>query len=136
MFILFPTFPVKTYAPPAGAVMIMPVAPTRGTAFRPMFSIIRFVLIVGVIFYYSPVRERGDGPALDPLLGRGRGASEPAPAAPETAGRLEAIWKALPDGAKQAVIDRILTSPGPVATATDTLHPDERHPAYGNKPRI
>jgi hypothetical protein len=30
---------------------------------RFMFSILRFILIVGTIFYFSPVRQRGEGTA-------------------------------------------------------------------------
>jgi hypothetical protein len=97
-----------------------------------MFSILRFILIVGAIFYYSPARQRSDTPAsVEALPGHGTA---------EAADRLETVWQALPDSAKQAVLDRILAAgPGSAPKATDTLRPGDRHPAYrpdGNKPRI
>jgi hypothetical protein len=98
-----------------------------------MFSILRFILIVGAIFYYSPVRQRSDMPAsVEALPGRGT---------TEAADRLETVWQALPESARQAVLDRILATGGSGAAskATDTLQPGDRHPAYrpdGNKPRI
>jgi hypothetical protein len=108
-----------------------------------MFSILRFILIVGAIFYYSPVRQHGDGlAAVAAYLTPKR--SEPAAALPAQApaagepGHLENVWRALPDSAKQAMVDRILTSSGlPVAGAgrpTDTLLPQDRDPA-ASKPR-
>ena len=98
-----------------------------------MFSIFRFILIVGVIFYYSPVREQVAGPlSLDSWLAP----KTEAPAAPEPtaqAGHLEKVWQALPDGAKQAVIDKILTTsgfPAPPAKGTDTLQAQDRQPQW------
>ena len=106
-----------------------------------MFSIIRFILIVGVIFYYSPVRQKGDGTAaLEALLtpkAKEAAPADPAPS-PEGPGHLETVWKALPEGAKQAVVDKILTSSGfPLAGApqpTDTLRPEDRA-AAASRPR-
>ncbi|MEE1611262.1 hypothetical protein [Microvirga sp. CF3016] len=105
-----------------------------------MFSILRFILIVGAIFYYSPVRQQGEaGAAVGALLAPNK--TEPAAdRAPATSapGHLETVWKALPDSAKQAVVDRILTSSGlPMAGSAkpaDTLRPEDREPA-ASKPR-
>lgn len=106
-----------------------------------MFSILRFIFIVGAIFYYSPVRQQGEaGAAVEALLAPKK--TEPAAADREPAtsapGHLENVWKALPDSAKQAVVDRILTSSGlPMAGAArpaDTLRPEDREPA-ASKPR-
>jgi hypothetical protein len=105
-----------------------------------MFSILRFIVIVGAIFYYSPVRQQGEGTAAIEALFTPK-KSEPAPAAPppaaDASGHLETVWKALPDSAKQAVVDKILTTSGfPVAGASrssDTLRPEDREPA--SKPR-
>ncbi|WP_262299961.1 hypothetical protein [Microvirga sesbaniae] len=115
-----------------------------------MFSILRFILIVGAIFYYSPVRRHGEGAAdLQALL-----APKASEAVPERAtaegrpGHLETVWKALPDSAKQAVVDKILTTSGfPTAAPakpsdikpsdtkpSDTLRPEDRAPA-ASKPR-
>ncbi len=106
-----------------------------------MLSIIRFILIVGAIFYYSPVREKGEGTAAIEAFFTPK-AKEPAAASPPPAtdgpGHLETVWKALPDSAKQAVVDKIMTSSGfPLADAsrsTDTLRPEDRAPA-SSKPR-
>jgi hypothetical protein len=107
-----------------------------------MFSILRFVLIVGVIFYYSPVRQRGEGP--DPVQDffAPKTMEQAAPVATSPApdgapGHLETMWQALPDGAKQAVVDKILTTSGltPAAPgASDTLKPEDRAPST-HKPR-
>ncbi len=106
-----------------------------------MLSILRFILIVGAIFYYSPVRQKGEGTAaLEALFARK--ASEPAapsrPTASEGPGHLETVWKALPDSAKQAVVDKIVTSSGfPLADASkpaDTLRPEDRASTV-SKPR-
>lgn len=108
-----------------------------------MFSILRFIVIVGAIFYYSPVRQMGDGAAaVDSLLGWTKSAQEArgAPATPETSARLENMWQALPESAKQAVIGKILTTSGASAETKpkDTLQATDRHPAWrgdANKPR-
>lgn len=106
-----------------------------------MFSILRFILIVGVIFYYSPVRQKGEGTAAFEAFftPKASDATSTAPT-PATAGpgHLETVWKALPDSAKQAVVDKIVTSSGlPLADTskpTDTLRPEDR--ALGaSKPR-
>ena len=105
-----------------------------------MFSILRFILIVGAIFYYSPVRQHGDMPASIAALWA-PAKTEAAVPAPESADRLDMMWQALPESAKQAVLDKILTTSGLGAApkAADTLQPGDRHPAFrpnGDKPRI
>jgi hypothetical protein len=105
-----------------------------------MFSILRFVLIVGVIFYYSPVRQKDAGP--DPLQAffAPKATEQAAPVAPATegsSGHLETMWQALPTTAKQAVVEKILTTSGltPASSkATDTLQPEDRQ-AGGHKPK-
>ena len=119
--------------------MVMHIPPLSGNNSRHMFSIIRFILIVGAIFYYSPVRQQGEGTAaIEAFFTPKKGApAAPAPVQ-EGSGHLETVWKALPDGAKQAVVDKILTTSGlnPVGPAKsfDTLRPEDRElPA--SKPR-
>ncbi len=105
-----------------------------------MFSIVRFILIVGAIFYYSPVRQQGEGTAAVEALFTPK-KSEPAPVTPsptaDAPGHLETVWKALPDSAKQAVVDKILTTSGfsgsDASNSSDTLRPEDREPA--SKPR-
>lgn len=106
-----------------------------------MFSLLRIVLVVGVIFYLSPVRQGGDPlAAIGSLVGW---ASEPqAPAAQPPAtrmpaadapGKLETAWQALPETAKQALVNEIVSHTG-VGTkqqaATDTLHAEDKKPAW------
>jgi glycerate kinase len=95
-----------------------------------MFSILRFVLIVGAIFYYSPVRQGGDGSAsVESLFGVTAGTAVPNTAADAATDRLEAMWQALPGAAKQAVMEKLLTTSGlesPDAKANDTLLPTDR----------
>jgi len=101
-----------------------------------MFSILRFVVIVGVIFYYSPVRQRGEepDPIQDFLAPKKMELVAPVtmpPTSDGAPGRLESVWQALPDGAKQAVVDKILTTSGltpGAAKASDTLKPEDRAP--------
>ncbi|MXQ14490.1 hypothetical protein [Microvirga makkahensis] len=102
-----------------------------------MFSILRFILIVGVIFYYSPVRDHGESP--DPTLdsaapGHTEHAGPVAPPLPSDGapGHLEAVWQALPDSAKQAVVEKILAASGLTSAApkpSDTLRPEDRAPS-------
>lgn len=106
-----------------------------------MLSILRFILIVGVIFYYSPVRQQSEGTAaLEALFTpkAGAPAAQSPATAPEGPGHLETVWKALPNNAKQAVVDKILTSSGlPLADASrpaDTLKPEDRA-LTASKPR-
>ena len=102
-----------------------------------MFAILRFILVVGVIFYYSPVRQQGEGiSAIDAWLTPKRGvpaAASPALPAESSPGHLETVWQALPNGAKQAVIDKILTTSGltgPEAKAKETLQAGDRQPGW------
>jgi hypothetical protein len=105
-----------------------------------MFSILRFVLIVGAIFYYSPVRQKDAGP--DPLQAffAPKATEQAAPSAPSTegsSGHLETMWQALPGTAKQAVVEKILTTSGLTPTApkaSDTLQPEDRQ-VGAHKPR-
>jgi hypothetical protein len=104
-----------------------------------MFSALRIVAIVGVIFYLSPVRDLGDGQASRDAAHRVTHADAPRPSA-EPAARLDSLWKLLPDSAKEAVLERILTSalgpapavstPPALAPATDTLQPEDLQPAW------
>jgi hypothetical protein len=140
LFILFSISSRGFYAALPAYVMVLHRSSFQATG-RFMFSILRFILIVGAIFYYSPVRQQGEGTAaveafLTPKKSH-PAAGSPAPGA-DNAGHLETVWKALPDGAKQAVVDKILTTSGfPVAgpaKSSDTLRPEDREPA-ASKPR-
>jgi hypothetical protein len=113
--------------------MVMHISPPSGNNSRHMLSIIRFILIVGVIFYYSPVRQQGEGTAAIEAFFTPKKSEPAVPAsipAQDNPGHLETVWKALPDSAKQAVVDKILTTSGlnPVgpAKSSDTLRPEDR----------
>jgi hypothetical protein len=97
-----------------------------------MFSLLRIVLIVGVIFYHSPVRNPADGWGV-----RERPTDSLKDEAPA---RLEAVWGALPERARQSIVDRIVMSAvgsaNPATAAlkhtppTDTLEPQDLQPAW------
>lgn len=103
-----------------------------------MFSLLRAALVIGTIFYFSPVRNLPDANlSLDALFGS---AAHPADqlrqSASGTPERLQAVWNALPESARQAVLDKIM--PTPVARTvearrvpqTDTLQPEDHRPAW------
>jgi hypothetical protein len=108
-----------------------------------MFSLLRVVIVVGVIFYLSPVRQGGDPIAyVSSLLGWGEEAPARQAGTPtaESSPKLETLWKALPDTAKQAIVDEILNRSGIGSTAarpaasTDTLHANDKKPAWRGDP--
>ncbi|MBM6592410.1 hypothetical protein [Microvirga pudoricolor] len=108
-----------------------------------MFWLLRAAVIVGVIFYLSPVRQGGDPLALASAalgwIGIVPASGSPTPH-PETGAKLETLWKALPDTAKQAVVDELVNRSGlaPAPKGADTLHPGDRKPAWrgeGHKPQ-
>jgi hypothetical protein len=78
-----------------------------------MFSALRIIVIVGVIFYLSPVRH-GEGPPAriaDLIRGQDLGGPGKAPVpavAVEETPRLQSLWQALPDGARKAVVDEVV----------------------------
>lgn len=112
-----------------------------------MFSVLRTVFIVGLIFYYSPVRQAA--PESGPLTALLNGIEGPATPAAETAleppsrkppSELDALWDALPESAKQSIVDRIVAAilgPAPdrrqealLRQPTDTLEPEDFQPAW------
>jgi hypothetical protein len=101
-----------------------------------MFFLLRAALIIGVIFYFSPVRhEGGSATGLDAAAGWSRDPSRAALDAAGHAGELQSLWEALPDDAKKAALDRLLASApdhpsGEPPSATDTLLPDDLKPAW------
>lgn len=136
LFILIQGSGPAPYEPGPAMVMVKHLS-HPGSEERVMFSLLRAVVIIGAIFYYSPVRQsHGDAWPLDGLLAWGtqkvdsKSASTEVPAADAPA-RLETMWKALPDSAKQAVIDKIMATSGlgagtPSVPAGDTLKPSDR----------
>ena len=104
-----------------------------------MFSLLRAALVIGAIFYFSPARHDSntDTVTLANLLGA---ATQPFDTLKETATgspqRLEAVWNALPDSARKAVVDRIVAAPADNRgeakrpPQTDTLLPEDHRPAW------
>ena len=103
-----------------------------------MFSLLRAALVIGAIFYFSPVRHESntDTVTLANLLGA---ATQPFDTLKETATgspqRPEAVWNALPDSARQALLDKIVAAPANRGDTkhppqTDTLLPEDHRPAW------
>jgi hypothetical protein len=102
-----------------------------------MFSTLRAVIIIGVIFYLSPVRQGAERPArVDEMVKWGQdtlatGASVPL----DKAAQLQSLWQALPDSAKKSITDQASNSstgrPGsPLPATTDTLTPGDLQPHW------
>ena len=109
-----------------------------------MFSTLRAAVIIGAIFYLSPVRQGGDRPVrLDDVVKWSREAAPAAVAAPlDQAAQLQSLWQALPDSAKPALTNRSAGASAPHAAppardaaATDTLLPDDLQPQWRGEPR-
>src|SRR4051812_35601632 len=110
LFILFAIFrPGVLRAHDCAGYGEAPGAARRRDPHLAMFSALRIVTIVGVIFYLSPVRDLGDGPALRDAARRVSRPDTPRPST-DSAAHLDSLWKLLPDSAKDAVLERILTS--------------------------
>ena len=98
-----------------------------------MFSLLRAALVIGAIFYFSPVRQGSNETlSLDALAGAAIRAPEKIGPTPE---RLQAAWSVLPESAKQAVLDRIAAPQAPRGgeirpPQTDTLLPEDHRPAW------
>jgi hypothetical protein len=77
-----------------------------------MFSTLRVVAVVGVIYYLSPVRHEDAKAGMEHVVAWGKGLVAPPARDASSAERIEALWKALPDDAKQAALDRMLSEAG------------------------
>jgi hypothetical protein len=103
-----------------------------------MFSTLRIAAVIGVIYYLSPVRHEDAKAGVQHVVAWGKGLVLP-DRETNSAERLEALWKALPEEAKQAAIDRVLAEAGkqfPHASA-DAVRPEPlpQKPAEAKKPR-
>ena len=99
-----------------------------------MFAVLRIVAVIGVIFYFSPVRLGADRPS------HGGAREPPATTPPVEALAADAVWRTLPTAAKQALLEPMFASalgtdaprgsePLPVP-ARDTLEPEDLQPAW------
>jgi hypothetical protein len=105
-----------------------------------MFSTLRIAVVVGVIYYLSPVRHEDAKAGVEHVVAWGKGLMTPSREASQ-AERIEALWKALPEDAKQAALDRVLAEAGkqlPYA-AGEVLRPEPApaapRPADAKKPK-
>lgn len=97
-----------------------------------MFSTLRIAAIVGVIYYLSPVRNEDARAGVEHVVAWGKGlvlpTREPSREATQ-AERLEALWKALPEEAKQAAIDRVMAEAGRhLQSPAEPARPEPVHP--------
>jgi hypothetical protein len=113
-----------------------------------MFSALRIIVIVGVIFYLSPVRQ-GEGPParMHDLVRGSRDWSQdpwgpsriPAPtAAVDETPRLQSLWQALPDSARKAVVDEVVelgTGGLTARPAQEAAHPGAHQPTLPGEAR-
>jgi hypothetical protein len=80
-----------------------------------MFSTLRIAAVIGVIYYLSPVRNEDALAGIGHVAAWGKGLVVPTREATREATateRLETLWKALPEDAKQAALDRVLAEAG------------------------
>jgi hypothetical protein len=120
-----------------------------GAKFRAMFSALRIVVAVGVIFYLSPVREplRRTGSAERAAPVRDAvGATLDEGSSDRHAASADNLLRALPAAAKQSLLDRLIAAAtGSVvsassdhaagAAATDTLEPEDLKPTWRGAPQ-
>lgn len=110
-----------------------------------MFSLLRIAVVIGVIFYLSPVRNEDGLSALTSWFGwSDTPKATPSVSAPDNAAHLETVWKALPETAKSAILAKILAETGIAGGAaskqpTDTLHAEDKKSAWkgdAHKPKL
>jgi hypothetical protein len=80
-----------------------------------MFSTLRIAAVIGVIYYLSPVRNEDAKAGLEQVVSWSKELVQPSRESNRemnSAERLEVLWKALPEDAKQAAIDRVLAEAG------------------------
>jgi hypothetical protein len=108
-----------------------------------MFSALRIFVVIGVIFYFSPVRNDDSIPGdIEPIAewGKAKAAPEGASSLTDGAARLETLWRALPDSAKEALVERLVASSSRAQAASppearlpspsDTLQPEDLQPRW------
>jgi hypothetical protein len=109
-----------------------------------MLSTLRVAVVIGIIFYLSPVRHgNGRSVSLDDVVKWSQDTVPSGMAAPvEQAAQLGSLWRALPDGARTALAEQIAgtnpsgsTLPAPSARAADTLIPDDLKPVWRSDAR-
>jgi hypothetical protein len=108
----------------------------RRPDFETMFFLLRATLIIGLIFWFSPVRrESGSMPSPDTVAGWSRATPGAALDPVEQVGHLQSLWETLPDGVKRAAVGGLFASapvrpPGPQNESSDTLLPEDLKPVW------
>lgn len=121
-----------------------------------MFFLLRAGLVIGLIFYFSPLRPNLEAPSLDGLVASALEVVTPAPVTPPTkpaapdappaglpgtVAEAERLWRGLPPEARQAVLDRLKAQAASSLSeavaavqnprsGVDTLRADDRRPAW------
>jgi hypothetical protein len=102
-----------------------------------MFSTLRAVIIIGVIFYLSPVRQGGERPArVDDVVKWGQDTLATSASIPlDKAAQLQSLWQALPESAKKSVTDQVSGSStgragSSLPATSDTLTPGDLQPHW------
>jgi hypothetical protein len=85
-----------------------------------MLALLRFIAIVAVIFYLSPVRREPDAPRLEEVRAWAEGRL-PADA--------KALWESLPEGAARPLAGPALRQAAGLARPSDAPRPPGPHPA-------
>jgi hypothetical protein len=109
-----------------------------------MFSALRVLVVIGVIFYFSPARHGNEPPVrMDDLvrwsqdrIGQDRngqdriGQDSGSNAGPVAqAGHLQSLWQALPDSAKKAVVEEVVGIGSDAAASHSAQPADQPHVA-------
>jgi hypothetical protein len=97
-----------------------------------MLSTLRIAAVIGVIYYLSPVRNEDAKAGVDHMVSWGKGLIQPSRESNRemnSAERLEALWKALPEDTKQAAIDRVLAEAGRQIPLGTSEHARPHEPA-------
>ncbi len=128
-----------------------------------MFFLLRAGLVIGLIFYFSPLRPNLEAPSLDGLVASALEVVTPAPVTPPTkpaasegppaglpgtVAEAERLWRGLPPEARQAVLDRLKAQAASSLSeavaavqnprsGVDTLRAEDRRPAWrGDAPAV
>ena len=121
-----------------------------------MFFLLRAGLVIGLIFYLSPLRPNLEAPSLDGLVASALEVVTPAPVSPPakpaaseappaglpgTVAEAERLWRSLPPEARQAVLERLkaqaasslseaVTAVQTPRSPSGTLRAEDRRPAW------
>ncbi|HEY8565908.1 MAG TPA: hypothetical protein VIL65_10435 [Beijerinckiaceae bacterium] len=101
-----------------------------------MFTILRVVVVIGVLAWLSPARQNGNQEDFDFRTGAESALVESLLAGGDQ--RLEAVWATLPPETRRAVAQALLRSgeTNRLAALSDTLTREDRQPAWRGVGRV